>query len=232
MTCNSCGYSIEKPLNFCPNCGVKLNLKKKASSATNNNEKVESKTLSAKTLYGLIAGSIVLTFLVLYLSGVFSGPSVIDIPDQGTNMNENNNQSQSIDLSNVQKINELEAKVKSNPSYHQSLLELAHLRMESGFFEQAIQNYKEYLKHHPKEADVIVDMAVCYFNLKDYETAISFMKDAIKIEPNHQIAHLNIGVVNLNMGNIQESKVWFKKAVDINPNSDAGKKAQQLLTSH
>jgi hypothetical protein len=34
------------------------------------------------------------------------------------------------------------------------------------------------------------------------------------------------------MGNIQESKEWFQKAVDINPNSDAGKKAQQLLTSH
>lgn len=232
MTCNSCGYKTEQSFNFCPNCGKNLNPKKKNSPVKISDDKAEMKSLPSKTVYGLIGGGILLAFFILYLSGVFSGPSINNIPNQGMNNNQPNNQAPTVDLNNIQKINDLEAKVKSNPSDHQSLLELAHLKMDSGLFEQAIQNYKEYLSHHPKEADVIVDMAVCYFNLKDYETAISFMKDAIKIEPKHQIAHLNIGVVNLNMGNIQESKEWFQKAVDINPNSDAGKKAQQLLTSH
>lgn len=232
MTCNFCGHKIEQSFNFCPNCGKELNPKKKNFSTKISDDKVESKFLSTKTVYGLIGGGILFAFFVLYLSGVFSGPSISNIPNQQNNINQNNNQAPAVDLNNIQKINELEAKVKSNPNDHQSLLELAHLRMDSGLFEQAIQNYKEYLKYHPKEADVIVDMAVCYFNLKDYQTAISYMKDAIKIEPKHQIAHLNIGVVNLNMGNIQESKEWFKKAVDINPNSEAGKKAQQLLISH
>ncbi len=232
MTCNSCGFKIEQTFNFCPNCGKNLTQKNKNVYSKISNENVGDKSLSSKTVYSLIGGGILLAFFILYLSGVLSGPSVNIVSNQGNNINQNNDQSPSIDLNNIQKINELEAKVKSNPNDHQSLLELAHLRMDSGLFEQAIQNYKEYLKHHPKEADVIVDMAVCYFNLRDYETAISYMKEAIKIEPKHQIAHLNIGVVNLNMGNIQESKEWFQKAVDINPNSDAGKKAQQLLTSH
>ncbi len=233
MTCNSCGYKIEQSFNFCPNCGKTLNPKKKNFYTKTTYDNVEIKSLPTKIIYALIGGGILLAFFVLYLSGIFSGPLVNNnISNQESNINQNSNQNLSVDLNNIQRINELEAKVKSNPNDHQSLLELAHLRMDSGLFEQAIKNYKEYLNHHPKEADVIVDMAVCYFNLKDYETAISFMKDAIKIEPKHQIAHLNIGVVNLNMGNIQESKEWFQKAVDINPNSDAGKKAQQLLLSH
>lgn len=230
MTCNSCGFKIEQNFNFCPNCGVNLRQKKKIVSTKSNDEIKQNKSLPANVLYGIIGGGIVLTLLILYLSGAFSGPKVNISNNQV--LNQNNNQSPTVDLNNIQKINELEAKVKSNPNDHQSLLELAHLRMDSGLFEQAIQNYKEYLKHHPTEADVIVDMAVCYFNLRDYDTAISYMKDAIKIEPNHQIAHLNIGVVLLNKGKIAESREWFKKAVDINPNSDAGKKAQQLLTSH
>ncbi len=231
MTCEFCGFKLQPSFKFCPNCGKELVVNKKIPSVKSSQNKEEIKTLPPQTIYGLIFGGIVLTFLILYLSGVFSGPSINNVSNQ-RNFNENKEQSQSVDLNNIQKINELEAKVKSNPNDHQSLLELAHLRMDSGLFELAIENYKEYLKHHPKEADVIVDMAVCYFNLKDYETAISYMKEAIKIEPKHQIAHLNIGVVNLNMGNIAESKMWFQKAVDLNPNSDAGKKAQQLLTSH
>jgi tetratricopeptide (TPR) repeat protein len=226
MNCFSCGHKIEPSFNYCPSCGINLRSKKTNAKSETNTPLSGSKTLPQKTIYSLIVGGIVFTALILYLSGIFSKPTAESF------VNKTNVPNQSVDLSNLQKINELEAKVKSNPNDHQSLLELAHLRMDSGLFEQAIQNYKEYLKHHPKEADVIVDMAVCYFNLKDYDTAISYMKDAIKIEPNHQIAHLNIGVVLLNKGEIENSRQWFKKAVDINPNSDAGKKAQQLLTSH
>jgi tetratricopeptide (TPR) repeat protein len=194
------------------------------------NENVDSKLLSQKTIYSLVGGGLILSFLILYLSGVLSGPSFNNIPKEG--INQSGGQSPSVNLNNLEMINDLESKVKADPSDHQSLIELAHLRMDSGFFEQAIQNYKEYLKHHPEVADVIVDMAVCYFNLSEYDTALHYMKEALKIEPRHQIAHLNIGVVNLNMGNVAESKEWFKKAVELNPNTDAGKKAQQLLISH
>lgn len=229
MNCYSCGSKIESNFNYCPECGI--NLRKKSTTANKNqSENVAVKTLPPKTIYMMIGGGILFTFLILYLSGVFSGPQINTVSQQS--MNQNNTQSGTVDLNSIQKINELEAKVKSNPNDHQTLLELAHLRMDSGFFEQAIEDYKNYLSHHPKEADVIVDMAVCYFNLGNFDTAISFMKDALKIQPKHQIAHLNIGVVLLNKGEMTEAREWFKKAVDINPNSDAGKKAQQLLTSH
>lgn len=230
MTCNFCGSKVEPAFLYCPYCGANLSSKKANATSKNQNDDTTEKTLPPQKIYLLIGGGIVFVMLALYFSGFFSGPKVNDL-SQNT-IKQENNQSPSVDLKNVQKINELEAKVKSNPNDHISLLELAHLRMDSGLFEQAIQNYKQYLSHYPKEADVIVDMAVCYFNLGNFDTAISYMKDALKVEPNHQIAHLNIGVVLLNKGQMAESKEWFKKAVELNPNTDAGKKAQQLLTSH
>ena len=75
-------------------------------------------------------------------------------------------------------------------------------------------------------------MGVCYFNLSDHDNAIKEMEKALEFNPTHQIGHLNLGVVNLNAGNLDVSKEWLKKAVEINPNSDAGKRAQDLLTSH
>lgn len=238
--CPKCGYKIANAdFAYCPKCGSKLNEtshKKTFNRDKNNAEDKQTnqaaKSLDIKAIYGLVLGGIILIFLVLYLSGVFDASK---IPPANT-MNFNNQQPQTqqpgVDLSAIQKINELEAKVKANPNDHQSLLELAHLRMDSGFYEQAIQNYRSYLEHHPEDADVRIDMGVCYFNLKDFNTAITEMEKALQFQPKHQIGHLNLGVVNLNAGNIEKAKDYFKKAVEINPNTEAGKKAQQLLTSH
>jgi tetratricopeptide (TPR) repeat protein len=132
----------------------------------------------------------------------------------------------------MQLINDLETKVKLNPDDYKSLLELAHLKNDSGLFDAAIQNYKTYLDKNPKDADARVDMGVCYFNLQDFPSAIKEMETALKYVPNHQIAHLNLGVVNLSAGNIEKSKEWLKKAYNLNPANEVGKKAEQLLNNH
>jgi tetratricopeptide (TPR) repeat protein len=111
-------------------------------------------------------------------------------------------------------------------------LHLAHLQQDSKLFEKAIGNYKKYLEKNPKNADALVDMGICFYNLGDYKSAINEMENALKYQPKHQIACLNLGIVNLAAQNIAESKEWFKKTIELNPNSEAGKRAQELLTSH
>ena len=239
VKCLNCGYEIRSTeFEFCPKCGTKINaelknkLKKKVKhTSVDLANKQTAKTLDAKVIYGMSLGGIVLILLVLYLSGVFDATKVTPT----NTMNPGNlpqTQQPGVDLSAVQKINELEAKVKANPNDHQLLLELAHLRMDSGFYEQAIQNYRTYLEFHPDDADVRIDMGVCYFNLRDFNTAMAEMEKALEYNPKHQIGHLNLGVVNLNAGNLEKAKEWFKKTVEINPTTEAGQKAQQLLTSH
>lgn len=231
--CTECGTALHKEFKFCPGCGVGLSDGKNRSSKSNQSIKSDlsdtssndDKKLDPKIFYGVLGGGLLIVLLVMYTSGSFDSPTV---PEGNFNQTE----SQGVNLNNLQAINQLEEKLKLNPEDHESLLELAHLKNDSGLFEQAIVNYKSYLEHHPENADARIDMGVCYFNLKDYPSAIKEMEKALEYSPKHQIGHLNLGVVNLNAGNLEISKSWFQKAYDINPTSDAGQKAQSLLQSH
>jgi tetratricopeptide (TPR) repeat protein len=167
--------------------------------------------------------------IILIFSGLLN--SVI-VPGNNINATTGTKQNSGVDLSSLQKINDLEAVVKNNPQDTASILELAHLKNDAGMYEQAILNYKEYLVLAPKDADARIDMGICYYNLQNYDTAISEMEQALKYNSKHQIGYLDLGIVNLAAGKIEKSKEWLKKAIELDPNSDYGKKAQELLSSH
>jgi cytochrome c-type biogenesis protein CcmH/NrfG len=231
--CNECGHKFDKEYKFCPECGTKIsgskNTKVKSSDKSVSVSNVE-KTLNPKVIYGILVAGFAVILIILFTSGTFDSAPVVNVP---VNQNQQqNNVSSGVNLNNIQMINDLEAKIKANPEDYKSLLELGHLKNDSGLYEAAIQNYKTYLDKNPKDADARVDMGVCYFNLKDYTNAIKEMETALKYVPNHQIAQLNLGVVNLSAGNIEKSKEWLKKAYDLDPTSEVGKKAEQLLNNH
>ena len=204
--CNECGYKFEKEYKFCPECGTKVSGSKNSKSK-NVESKVATngdKTLNPKVLYGILIGGFAVIAIIILTSGILDSA-----PVNTSVMNQNQvvpNPSSGVNLNNMQMINDLEAKIKQNPEDYKSLLELAHLKNDSGLFEAAIQNYKTYLDKNPKDADARVDMGVCYFNLQDYSSAIKEMETALTYVPNHQIAHLNLSVVNLSAGNIEKSK--------------------------
>jgi tetratricopeptide (TPR) repeat protein len=211
----------------------KINVKNsgsKPNAKSNSGNQIEGKNLNPKVLYGILIGGFAVIAIIILTSGMLDSASV-----NTEVMNQNQvqtNTNSGVNLNNMQMINDLEAKIKQNPEDYNSLLQLAHLKNDSGLFEAAIQNYKTYLEKNPKDADARVDMGVCYFNLQDYPNAIKEMETALKYAPDHQIAHLNLGVVNLSAGNIEKSKEWLKKAYDIDPTSEVGKKAEQLLNNH
>ena len=230
--CNECGFKFEKDFKFCPECGTQISGSKNSKSK-NLESKLSSagdKTLNPKVIYGILIGGIAVIAIIIFTSGLLDSATV-DVNSTTQNQVQPNTNS-GVNLNNMQIINDLEAKIKQNPEDYKSLLELAHLKNDSGLFEAAIQNYKTYLDKNPKDADARVDMGVCYFNLQDYPNAIKEMETALTYVPNHQIAHLNLGVVNLSAGNIEKSKEWLKKAYDLNPTSDVGKRAEQLLNNH
>lgn len=184
------------------------------------------KEFDPKKLYIIVAVIAIFAFIILASSGVFD--SEVSVTNTGFNQPNNSG----IDLTSIQRINELEAKLNANPDDTATLLELAHLQNDSGFYEKAIPLYQRYLNKIPSNADVRIDMGVCYYNLGNYETAIKEMKNALEYKPDHQIGHLNLGIVNLTAGNIEEAKKWLQKAIDLGPDNDIGKKAKELLNSH
>jgi tetratricopeptide (TPR) repeat protein len=244
VVCTNCGEENPGENSVCFSCGIllmdkksfksekqpKRNLQKNSTPEKINSKQniiTEEKVLDNKRIL-IISSAVILVFIIaLIASGVFDSRVQSDLIQTNTQ-----SQDPGVNMTNMQEISELENKVAANPEDIESTLHLAHLLQDSGLFEKAITNYKKYLDKNQENADARVDMAICYYNLSDYNTAIAEMEAAIKYQPKHQIAHLNLGIVNLTARNIEASKMWFQKTVDIDPNSEAGKRAQELLTSH
>lgn len=245
--CKNCGEENSTESLTCFSCGMPLKSGKEIKQAQLNYEKKQNRQKEIHTTDSsmrskikanekvidnkkilLISSFVIIVFVfALIVTGVFNP----EIQHSATQMN-NESKGTGVDLSVMNEINDLENKIRANPNDFESTLHLAHLLQDSRFFEKAISNYKKYLAKYPDNSDARVDMGICFYNLGDYTNAISEMETALKYDPKHQIAHLNLGIVNLTAGNIEVSKEWFKKAVELNPDSEAGKKAQQLLTSH
>ncbi|MDA3860666.1 MAG: tetratricopeptide repeat protein [Melioribacteraceae bacterium] len=169
--------------------------------------------------------------IILYATGTFEALAVSSVKTVNNTENVDHNHG-SADLNALNDIRALEEQFKNNPDDLNSLLNLSHLLNDSGFFAKAIENYNKYLEKIPNNADVVVDMGVCYFQLGNYDSAIKTMERGISINPQHQIAHFNLGIVNSAKGDLNKSKEYLEKAVKIDPNSDIGIKAQNLLDNH
>ena len=256
IVCSNCGEENSLERNVCNSCGVKLDKTKLANVTVSNNIKANTqvkiekpkskkqskpqnknknespvtvgKMLDSKKILAFIGISLALVLLVLIASGVIDLSGSKTAPIEVTQQN----QGSGIDLSSISKINELKNIVEKDPNNASAILDLANLRFDSGFFEDAAINYEQYLKFDQKNANARIDMAVCYYNMKQFDKAESEIMTALKYSPKHQTAYLNLGVIYLAKQNMGKAKEWFKKAVDVDPNSEIGKKAKSLLESH
>ncbi len=226
IKCGKCGTENPKNAKFCANCGEQLSV-----GAVETEKKPTRKHLQANFLYVFIVVLLIIGAVNLYFGGVFD--SLPDAPETsvGDNSSATANPHAGVDMSQLRKIMDLEKKVDANPDDLTSLLELAHLLNDSGFKEKAIQRYGQYLKSRPEDADVWVDMGVCYYQLKNYDDAEKSMKKGIEINPNHQIAYFNLGIIYYAVNRTAEAKENFKKAFELNPNTRTGRRAKELLNN-
>lgn len=255
IVCENCGDENPSDNKVCVGCGIKLDrtvtketvevkkpetgkvetpqqqkVKKKKKTQPTQKLKIkkEEKEIDTKKIYliGVVIG--IFTLVILFSSGIFDS----NVTTVNNKTNPNQSTGSGIDLSNIQRINDLEAKLNANPDDVEALLELANLNFDSGFYDKAIPLYQRYLDKIPEDADARIDMGVSMYNLSDFDGAIREMKKALEYEPKHQIGHLNLGVVNLTAGNIDVAKEWFRKALELGPNTSAGKRAKELLNTH
>ncbi len=223
--CATCGKKLEKDFVYCPYCGTKTGKSKNVINSGTNS--LNGKELSFKKIIYIVLLLIAVGGVILYSSGVFNEPEIAESETQSFE-----DVHKGVDLSNLQQINALENELKANPDDKEKILTLAHMLNDAGFKQKAIERYKEYLKLDSSNADVLVDMGVCYYDMQDYTEAEKWMKEALKYQPRHQIAHLNLGIVSLTSGKHDEAIEWWRKAVEIDPNNNIGKKAEELINSH
>ena len=199
---------------------------------TNTNKIKQTKSLSGIKIFYVLLGLIIIGVIILLASGAFDNNVVTELQEQAQSQVQSQENSNSPNLANLNEISKLEEAVKQNPNDSESLLSLAHLLNDSGFFDKAIDNYKKYLNINSNVPDVWVDMGVCYYNIQKNEDAIAAMTKAIEINPRHQIGLFNLGIVHFSSGKMDEAKKYWQRSIDVNPSADIAKKAQELINSH
>lgn len=238
IVCRQCGSELIRKDISCPSCGVAVdwvdaaaefdtasqkNATKKEIQENESQIKKSSGILSSQLI--LVASAVVVLAVVVYIEFLEKRPSPeISQQDSGQTM--------SAPKQLPAEVQELENSVAANPDDMSLTLQLANQMQDYNLFERAIPYYKVYLKMNPNNADVRVDMGICYKELGNFTEAEGEMKMALHYVPNHLNAHFNLGIVYLSEGNIEEANKWFKETVALNPNSEVGKRAQQLLTQH
>lgn len=243
IVCSVCGKENDYNNKFCSECGSKLQIqsnvkagqKQKADkdNRVNANE-AKPKVISSAQLIGIVVLLLAVSGFLLVISGQFDTPKATTSANQNTQVQDNSfaESHGGADLKTLQQIKDLEDIVAKNPADLESIVKLAHLLNDNGFYKKALTYYEKYLASKPKDVDVLIDMGVCYFELENYDKAIEIMEKAVSINPKHQIGNFNLGIVNYSANNPGKAKYWWKKAIEIDPNSRIGQKAKELLENN
>ena len=136
------------------------------------------------------------------------------------------------DMSALPHIQELEAQVNADPNNLVLRRELGNHLMDNRFYDRAVGVYKAVLEREPTDANVRVDMGICYKELGDLQNAETEMLTALQHDPKHLHGHFNLGIVKLVQGDVKAASEWFRKTAELDPKSDLGQRARQLLEQH
>lgn len=231
VRCKNCGSENPSGAETCLTCGFALIPKSERQAKQEVHSKQKQTTAQKITpvvgSWKLVAGFMVFLATGITLMQLFGGsnrtPAVSPVQPSTQS---------SANMQVLPQVEEMERQVAANPDNHEQILKLANFLQDNRFHDRAIKYYKDYLAHHPKDANARVDMGICYNDLGDLEEAKKQIRQALDYEPKHVFAHFNLGIVHLRGGEVEKANEWFKKVVDLDPKSEMAQRAQQLLSQH
>lgn len=121
-----------------------------------------------------------------------------------------------------EKIEQLKAVVKEDPTDFESVKELAFMLCNSGENETAYELYLYLLKYFPEDADIYYNMGIINEKNKDLDAAVKNYEKAASIEPEEIDYRFNEACVYINLKNYDKALSLLEKIVEDAPqDSDA-----------
>jgi protein O-GlcNAc transferase len=96
-------------------------------------------------------------------------------------------------------------------------IQIALKHEQAGDLKEAESIYKEILKFHPENADVLHLIGLLYYQNGNYDSAITYIRKALQFNPNAEIYN-NLGTVLRQKGHFDEAIYYYQKAIQLNPN--------------
>jgi hypothetical protein len=90
--------------------------------------------------------------------------------------------------------------LKEDPKHKASLLGMARLYVRLGDRDKAIEMYKKYLHHHPKDTEVVHEVALSHAQWKDWNGAVGWCELALKADPENRTFRKTMGFCQARAG--------------------------------
>ena len=133
------------------------------------------------------------------------------------------------DVQTFQGIEQLKARLLTNPDDFTTLSALGDMYFESSQFVEAFQTYDKALAINPNCADCYNDRGLCLYYIGDPASALESFDKAISIDPSFTHAWLSKGFVLTSEGRYQEASVPLNKVKEIDTSGVLALQADKFL---
>ncbi|MDD5774188.1 MAG: tetratricopeptide repeat protein [bacterium] len=115
----------------------------------------------------------------------------------------------------MQRINEYERILATNPKDLEILVALGNVNYDMGRWKDAVENYLKALAIDSTNVDVRTDLGTAYKQMGLMELAEREFKKGIEINPKHAKAHYNLGVVYHDKGDYKATLAEWEKNYEL-----------------
>jgi len=108
-------------------------------------------------------------------------------------------------------------------------LEIAGELYKDKRYREAIELLDEAQERYPKDAEILMLLAICYIEIIRFIDAVRILLKADKIEPNDPTILYNLGFALLCAGRIKDAYGYFEKCLKLNPEKKIRKMIHRLI---
>jgi tetratricopeptide (TPR) repeat protein len=120
---------------------------------------------------------------------------------------------------NDDQLKQLREVYKANPGSIDAALKLAQGYSDQGWYNEAIEIYKEVMQKHPADFTLLLEYGNICFRRKEYNEAIGAFRKLTEIKPERMEGWNNLGIVQLSIDKQAEARGSFAKVLEIEPDN-------------
>ncbi|MBN1900828.1 tetratricopeptide repeat protein [Candidatus Sumerlaeota bacterium] len=98
-----------------------------------------------------------------------------------------------------------------------------------GMLNEAVREYKQALEAEPRNANILNNIGMTYFNMSNYSYCITYLTQSVAFDPQNGRAYTVLGMAYEETGDKIKSREAFEKAIKVAPQASLVKLAQGRL---
>ncbi len=132
----------------------------------------------------------------------------------------------------IEELNRLREQIKGQKASDTTdVLRLARMLADSHFSEEALPLLERYHKAAPKNTDVMLDLALVYYNMQQLEKSFAITRKTLTVDPANTTAMYNLGALHASEHQHKEAEKVWNDLIARYPKSEDAARAKEGLAS-